>query len=67
MSHYVHRLAGGLESRQTHFDSKIASFLYYNNTEIGLFEQSLYIKKLLPWINQYGFDKIHIVDGDKFV
>ena len=71
MSHHVHRIAKGIETKQANFDSLIASMLDKGEplTANGsvLFKQSSYLERLRPWIDQYGLDKIHIVDGDNFV
>ena len=71
MSHYVHRLENGMEDEHSNFDSVIASILDQGKpqtvTASVLFRQSRFLKRLTPWIAQYGLDKIHIVDGDNFV
>ena len=71
MSHYVHRTTKGIESTKYNFDTMIASIMDYGKpipikTSV-LFRQSKYIERLEPWIESYGLDNIHLVDGDNFV
>lgn len=71
MSHYVHRMAKGVESTRYTFDTMIASIMDRDKpiplkTSV-LFRQSQYIDRLKPWIEEYGLSNIHIVDGDNFV
>ena len=71
MSHYVHRIAEGIEKKPYNFDSMIGSIMDYDRPftlkSSVLFRQSRYIDRLEPWIAHYGIDKIHVIDGDAFV
>ena len=72
MSHYVHLVAEGKENPDT-FDSIIKTLLdgktHKNKTvaNSGLFRDSTYIDRLEKWIETFGRDRIHLVDGDNFV
>ena len=71
MSHYVHRIAEGIEKKPYDFDSMIGAIMDYDRPfsikSSVLFRQSRYIDRLEPWIAYYGIDKIHVIDGDAFV
>ena len=72
MSQYVHRVAKRNE-KLTDFDAIIKSLLDARANESaavttsGLFQYSTYITLLEPWLQTFGRDKIHVVDGDNFV
>ena len=71
MSHYIHRKEMGMEVQGYTFDSMIASIMETNRPfsikESVLFRQSSFIDRLEPWIDYFGIENIHIVDGDNFV
>ena len=72
MSQYVHNVAIRKENR-TDFDAIITSSLDARANESAavtmpdLFRYSTYITLLEPWLQTFGRDKIHVVDGDNFV
>ena len=70
MSQYVHFVAKGWEKSNT-FDNIINTLLVSRgnktNRNSWLFGNSTYIDLLEPWLQTFGRDKIHIVNGDNFV
>ena len=72
MSHFVHHVAEGKEKPDT-FDARIKNLLDNRTNEnekietTDLFRQSAYIDRLHKWLQVFGRDRIHVVDGDNFV
>ena len=72
MSQYVHNVAIRKE-KHTDFDAIIKSSLDARANESAavtmpdLFRYSTYITLLEPWLQTFGRDKLHVVDGDNFV
>ena len=72
MSHYLHHVSKRKEKPNT-FDAIIKTLLagriHRNKTVAtsGLFRDSTYIDRLEQWLQTFGRDKIHVVDGDNFV
>ena len=72
MSHHVHQIARRKEKNRN-FDTTIKSLLdggTQGNQTVKtsvLFRQSTFIDRLQQWLQTYGRDKIHVVDGDNFV
>ena len=72
MSHYVHHVAVGKEKTNT-FDGRIKNLMDNRTNEnekietTDLFRQSAYIDRLHQWLQVFGRDRIHVVDGDNFV
>ena len=66
MSHHIHRLARKKE-KTIRFDNEIKSLLDGDkqNSSI-LFQQSTYIDRLQQWLQTYGRNKMHVIDGDNF-
>ena len=72
MSHYLHNVAERKE-KPNNFDAIIKSLLDARENESvavttsELFQHSTYIDLLKQWLQTFGRDKIHVVDGDNFV
>ena len=70
MSHYLMALEREIICNLSSFDNAIASILEFNKgnsvKSSFLLFNSRFIKMLEPWIDKYGLDNLHIVDGDTF-
>ena len=68
LSHHVHRIAREKE-QVNDFDVVINRILDGGamTRSSVLFRQSLYVDRLSQWLQTFGIDKIHFVDGDHFV
>ena len=72
MSHYLHQSARRRD-KPNRFDAIIKTLLDDRTTgdevikSSGPFIYSKYIDLLKPWLETFGRDKIHVVDGDNFV
>ena len=67
MSHHIHRIARKKQENRT-FEAEIKSLLDAGTQGTSiLFRQSAYIDRLQQWLQTFGRDKIHLIDGDNFV
>ena len=73
LSHYLHLVALHKEIPNNKFDDILDTLLdgRINDKEGDLlskiFRYSKFIDRLRPWLQIYGRDKIHVIDGDNFV